>query len=349
METITLGKTGLKVSKLGFGGIPIQRVSEEEAIAVVQRCLDLGINFIDTANGYTTSEERIGKAIKGRRDGLVIATKSSARNPKDLESHIKLSLEHLGIDYIDIYQFHNVSSEETLETVLDPNGLMAVAQEAKAAGTIRHIGFSSHQIDTAKKAVESDMFETALFPFNFVASEPAEELLALTRKHNVGFIAMKPLAGGMLDKVHLAFKYLMQFPDILPVPGIQKLEEIEEIIQIVEGPRQMTEAERAEMQRVKEELGDKFCRRCDYCQPCPEGIPISMVIDRGLFKTIPGYQIYAEGGRFGGMMDTVANCQKCGDCEGRCPYNLPIREMIEENLNTFLEGKRQFQESFSSR
>ncbi|MFC1916310.1 aldo/keto reductase [Chloroflexota bacterium] len=196
MDKIRLGKTEMMVSKLGFGGIPIQRVSEDTAVAIVKKCLELGINFLDTANGYTTSEERIGKAIAGQRERLILATKSHARTREELESHIKLSLKRLGVEYIDLYQFHQVGDSKSLEIVLGPNGPMAVVEEAKKAGVVKHIGATSHQIDVAKDLVKSDRFETIMFPFNFITSEPADELLPLCREHDVGFIAMKPLGGG---------------------------------------------------------------------------------------------------------------------------------------------------------
>ncbi|MCK4449175.1 MAG: aldo/keto reductase, partial [Anaerolineae bacterium] len=230
METIRLGKTDMMVSKLGFGGIPIQRVSEDEAVAVVKKCLDLGITFIDTANAYTTSEERIGKAISGRREGLILATKSTSRTREGVERHLQQSLKLLGVESIDLYQFHGVNDFDAYARVLDPDGPMAVVQEAKRAGVVKHIGITSHLIDVAKEAVKSDRFETIMFPFNFVTCEPADELLPLAREHDVGFIAMKPLAGGALDNATLAFKYLRQFPQLLPIAGIERVEEMEEIV-----------------------------------------------------------------------------------------------------------------------
>jgi predicted aldo/keto reductase-like oxidoreductase len=347
MEMIRLGKTEMRVSKLGFGGIPIQRVPEDYAVAVVRRCLELGINFIDTANAYTTSEERIGKAISGHRPSVFLATKSMARTCDVMEQHLKLSLERLKVDYIDLYQFHGVNDSESLKIILDPNGPMALLEEAKRAGVVKHIGISSHQIDVAKKAVKSDRFETIMFPFNFISSEAAEELLPLAREHDVGFIAMKPLEGGMLDNAAIAFKYLFQFSDVLPIPGIEKIPEIEEIVKVLEGSWQMTEVEQQEMKRLKEELGSKFCHRCDYCQPCTQEIPISLVMNsRSIFKRLPPEQFYK-------MVDLgmvkAATCTECGDCETRCPYNLPIREMIAEQIEWYLEEKRKFQERPTSK
>ena len=347
METIRLGKTEMMVSKLGFGGIPIQRLAEDEAVAVVRRCLDLGITFLDTANGYTTSEERIGKAIKGRRQGLILATKSGARTREGVEEHLKLSLERLRVEFIDLYQFHGVSDSKNLDMVLDANGPMAVAEEAKRAGVVKHIGITSHSMDVAKEAVKSDRFETIMFPFNFIACEPADELLPLCREHDVGFIAMKPLAGGMLDNVTIAFKYLFQFPDLVPIPGIEKIHEIEEIFQLLERRRQMTETEQQKMQRLRDELGTRFCRRCDYCQPCTEEIPISMVMtSASFFKRMPPERFFS--GFISEGLEKAANCTDCGECEERCPYNLPIREMMAEQVKWFQEEKRKYNEQVTT-
>jgi predicted aldo/keto reductase-like oxidoreductase len=343
MEKMRLGKTGMMVSKLGFGGIPIQRDTEDEAVAVVRRCLDLGITFLDTANGYTTSEERIGKAIKGRREGVFLATKSGARTADDIKSHLKLSLKRLGTDYIDLYQFHGVSRAEHLKIVLDPGGLLAVVEEARKAGVVKHIGITSHSMDIAKEAVKSDCFETLMFPFNFITDEAADELLPLCREHDVGFIAMKPMGGGMLENATVAFKYLFQFPDIVPIPGIEKTHEIEEIVRLLEEQPQMTEPEWQEMQRLKKELGTRFCHRCDYCQPCTVEIPISTVMTcRSFFKRMPPERFF--GGMVDGAMEKAANCTECGECEARCPYNLPIREMIAETVKWFQEEKQKYLE-----
>jgi len=341
MRRVRLGRTGLMITQIGFGGIPIQRLNEEKAVEVVARCLDLGINFIDTANAYTTSEERIGRAIAGRREGLVLATKSLSRSREGIARHLEKSLKTLGVDCIDLYQFHSVGDERTLEMVLDPEGPRAVLEEAKRAGKIRYIGITSHQIDTAKKAVASDQFDTIMFPFNFVTSEALEELIPLARAHDVGFIAMKPMAGGMIDNARIAFKYLLQFSDIVSIPGIEKVEEIEQIVGLLSEPPGITEEEMAEMQRLKEKLGTKFCHRCDYCQPCSEGIAISTVmIFPSLAARLPDNQVYT--GYWSDIMEKAATCTWCGECEERCPYHLAIREIMDEHVQAFREGRKRF-------
>ena len=347
MEKIRLGRTEMMVSKLGFGSIPIQRVSEDEAIAVIERCLELGINFIDTANGYTTSEERIGKAISGRREGLILATKSLSRTREGVASHLQQSLKQLRVDYIDLFQFHDVSNSEALDMLLDPNGLMTVAEEAKRAGLVKHICVTSHSLDMAKELVKSDRFETIMFPFNFITCEPADELLPLAREHDVGFIAMKPLAGGMLDNATIALKYLYQFPDIIPLLGVEKIHEIEEAVPIVEQPQALTAGEQGEIERLRQELGKVFCRRCDYCQPCPEEIPIcTVMIFPTLVKRLPPES--ALTGRWAEAMEKAANCTKCGECEERCPYRLPIREKMEEYVNFYRAERQKYQERVTS-
>ncbi len=348
MERIRLGKTNMMVSRLGFGSVPIQRLSEDEAVAIIRRCLELEVNFLDTANSYTTSEERIGKAISGQRQGLILATKSYARTCNEIESHLELSLKRLGVDTIDLYQFHDVSDFETLDMVLDPKGPMAVLKKAKKEGLIKHIGITSHSSDVAKEAVKTDRFEAIQLPFNLVNCEGGEELLPLAREHDVGFIAMKPLAGGRLENATITFRYLLQFPDIVPIPGIEKKGQIEEIIQLLDRPRRLTEAEKLEMQRLRDELGTRFCRRCDYCQPCTMDIPISvaLTISPGN-KCMPPEQVFHSW--IGKTLEKAADCTECGDCEERCPYHLPIREMLAQEVEWYQEEKHKYQERLSSR
>ncbi|OGO42687.1 MAG: hypothetical protein A2137_01760 [Chloroflexi bacterium RBG_16_58_8] len=344
MEKFRLGKTDMMVTRLGFGGIPIQRLTELEAVKIVRRCLEHGVNYLDTANGYTTSEERIGLAVKGRRQDVFIATKSGARTREEIEKHLDLSLKRLGTDYIDLYQFHQVGDFPTMAKVLDPeNGLIKVFEGFKKAGKIRHIGVTSHQMDVAKALVKSDRFETVMFPFNFITNEPADELLPLCREHDVGFIVMKPMAGGMLENAAVAFKYLFQFPDIVIIPGIEKLPEIDEIVALFEGPHRLTAAEKKLMKKLTDELGTRFCRRCDYCQPCTQKIPISMVMTFPSFvKGLPP-DWYLKSPWIPAQMAKAADCSQCGECEARCPFHLPIREMIAEHYNLFEQIKAKYQ------
>ena len=343
MDKIRLGKTELMVNQIGFGGIPIQRLTEDKAVKVIRHCLDLGVNFLDTANGYTTSEERIGKAIKGRRNYVYIATKTGGRTREDIEKHLELSLKRIDVDYIDLYQFHGVNDQATLDKILDPeDGLYKVFEEARKAGKIRHIGITSHHLDAAKEQVQTGRFETIMFPFNFITCEPADELLPLCKEYDVGFIDMKPMGGGMLENAAVSFKYLFQFPDIVMIPGIQKTHEIEEIIRLYEGSHEMTATERAEMKCLTEELGTRFCRRCDYCQPCSQEIAISMLMTFPSFvKRLPP-DWYLKSPWIPQLMEKSVNCIDCGECEARCPYHLPIREMMKESYSLYKEVKAKY-------
>jgi predicted aldo/keto reductase-like oxidoreductase len=331
MKTTKLGKTELEVSRVGFGGIPIQRLTEDEAVKVVRRCIDLGITFLDTANAYTTSEERIGKAIAGRREQLVIATKTGARDKQTALEHLENSLRCLQTETIDLWQFHNVSSVEAYEEILGPGGAMEAAQEALRAGKVRHVGITTHSMDMALKMVPTGLFETLQFPFNFVTNEPADELLPLVEKHDLGFITMKPFAGGMLADARLAIKYLLQFDAAVPDPGIETVTEIEEIVDIVEGPWELTPQERQAIVDFRAQADTRFCRRCEYCQPCPQGVRISTIMNLPSFlKRFPEERL--REGWVAEAMQSGENCIECGECEGKCPYHLPIREMIAENL-----------------
>jgi predicted aldo/keto reductase-like oxidoreductase len=335
MQTIRLGKTGLMVSRVGMGGIPLTRPTEDEAIRVVHRALDLGINFIDTARGYRTSEGRIGRALAAladRRDQVIVATKGWGDRATTLEC-IEESLKQLNTDYIDIYQFHGINSFEYYEQILGPGGGMEGAQAALQAGKVLHIGFSSHSLDVALKAVASDRFETVQVPFNLVCKEAADQLVPLAKEHDVGFIAMKPFAGGMLRDANLAIRYLLQFDNVVPDPGIEKVEEIAEIAGIVNsGDWTLSPRERQEIEAIRAEVGTRFCRRCEYCMPCPEGVLTAPLMNQHvLWKLWPAEQVLA----WDYVTDAVKsaeNCIECGECEEKCPYQLPIREMMAENV-----------------
>jgi len=341
MDKIRLGKTDVMVSRLGFGGIPIQKPSEEEAIRIVSSCFDLGINFFDTSRVYTTSEERIGKALAGRREEAIIATKTVSRTAEKISEDLAKSLEQLGTDYVDLYQFHNVSTEDDLKTVIAPGGLLGVVRRAKEEGTVRHIGITSHRLDVAREAVKADCFETVMIALNFVNTEAADDLLAVAKEHDTGVIVMKSMAGGMLENPVLAFKYLMQFPDVLPLIGIAKEEEMEENIRIVEAGEPITEDDQREMDRIRRELGTGFCRMCNYCQPCSQQIMISAIMYTKVAITRFDPKRIFEG-EWNTFMEKVPDCIDCGECEGRCPYNLPVRERIKEAADKYAAAKKAY-------
>jgi uncharacterized protein len=344
MQTMTLGRTGLEISRVGFGAIPIQRLNDEDAIAVIRRCLELGVTYLDTANAYSTSEGRIGRALEGWGGKVVLSTKSQSRTAEGVSAHLEQSLQMMKVDAIDLYQFHNVSTFPDYEKVLAPGGPYDAVQKAIRDGKVKHVGITSHQIDVAKEAVKSDRFETIMYPFNFIVHEPGEELLALAKQHDVGFIAMKPFAGGMIDNAKLAIKYLLQFPEVVPIPGIERLEEIDEVVDIVESSWELTAEEQADVERMRKETGHRFCRRCDYCQPCTTGIPISVVMSfPTMVKRMPPQNVIT--GWIADAVEKAAGCIKCGKCEERCPYHLPIQEMLSENVEQYRRLKAEWQAS----
>ncbi len=337
MKIVKLGKTGLKVSRIGMGGIPITRPSEKDAMKVIHRALDLGVNFIDTAIGYGISEERIGKGIEGHRDQVIIATKGGGDKAGTLKC-IEQSLRNLNTDYIDIWQFHGINTFERYENVLGPGGGMEGAQEALEDGKIRHIGFSSHTREVALKGVSSGHFETVQFPFNFVCNEASTDLVPLARKNDVGFISMKPFAGGLLNNANLAIKYLLQFEIVVPDPGIEKVEEIEEIVDIVNGSWDLTPQEQQTMDEIRTTTGTLFCRRCGYCMPCPQGVQVSSLVGIPVLWKLWSSDFFLSWAYVKDAVESAKNCIQCGECEEKCPYHLPIREMIVENVK-FYENK----------
>jgi len=340
MKTVRLGKTGLKVSRVGIGGIPITRPPEDEAARIVRRAIDLGINFFDTAIGYKDSEVRIGKGIVGHRDKVVIATKGGGRDKAATQQHIEWSLQRLGVDYIDIWQFHGINSIQRLEIVLQPNGPMKAAQEALQAGKIGHIGFSSHNLDTALKAVSSGQFETVQFPLNFVSNEAVDKLVPLAKKCDVGYIAMKPFAGGRIRKASLAMKYLLQFDNVVPDPGVEKIEEVEEIVKIVNGSWNLSTQDLQEIQTIRKHVGKRFCHQCGYCLPCSQGEPPKGVFIPGVMYLKILWELwppewFLSWDYVKGSVESYKNCIQCGECEKKCPYQLPIRELMTENIKFY--------------
>lgn len=329
MDSVRLGRTGLTVSALGFGGIPIQRLTTADAVAVVRACLDAGITMLDTAHGYTNSEERIGLAIQGRREGLVIATKAPATEPQAFREQVETSFRRLQVEHIDLLQFHGVSSSEKYEAVMAPGGPYDIASELKAAGRIGHIGVTSHNLGLAIQMARDNHFETLMFPFNFITREPLDELVPLCRRNDIGFIAMKPVGGGLLWDIEPAFRWLRQVPGILPLVGMQSLDEVAQNVALMSGPAVLTPADEALIARRRAELGTRFCRACDYCQPCPQGIAISSVLRiQSFYRRMPAERFY--GADTERSITTAETCLRCGDCEARCPYELAIRDMLVE-------------------
>lgn len=333
MEYRILGKTGLKISRMGFGGIPIQRTDVQSTVALMRWLSDRGVNYIDTARGYTVSEEYLGQALEGIRKKFVIATKSMARTKEAMATDIDISLKNLRTDYIDLYQIHNATPVD-LETVIAPGGALEALQEAKAAGKIGHIGITAHSAKTFELALEMDWVETIMFPYNIVETQ-GEELIAKCAEKNIGFIAMKPLAGGAIADATLALRFLCANENVsVVIPGMAEIKEAEQNLTAVENTAPLTAEELAKMEAVRKDLGTHFCRRCNYCAPCTAGIFIPGVFLMEGYLSRYGLADWAKM-RYAGMGKTASDCIECGVCETRCPYELPIREMMKSVAQKF--------------
>ena len=333
MKTKRLGRTGLVVSEVGFGGIPIIPLPFDKGAAVVRHCYDRGITFFDTANAYRDSERKISRALAGVRDRVVLATKTLKRDREGTAQQIEESLAGLGTDHIDLYQLHHVSNKETLAQVTAPGGACEAVNDAIAAGKIRFLGITSHRVETAIEACLTDLFSTVQIPFNFMELEPAGELFSVARQHDVGIIAMKPLGGGLLQRADLCFRFLQQYPDVIPVAGVMSTAEIDEILALYASPRALSEADRVQMEEIRAGLGKRFCHRCGYCLPCeqevkiPEAMIFPSVVKR--FQPAIAAEFMAE------AMKSALGCSACGKCVERCPYDLPIPDMLKESLALF--------------
>lgn len=333
MQYVTLGKTGLCVSRIGFGGIPIQRIEKEEAPALIDALIENGINYIDTARGYTVSEEWIGAAIDGRRDKFILATKSMARDKEGMARDIETSLRNLRTDHIDLYQVHNPSMDQ-LDTVLAPGGALEALMEAKAAGKIRHIGITAHAIAVFERALELDWVETVMFPYNIVESQ-CEQLLPVCREKNIGFIAMKPLAGGAIEDGEAAMRYIAANELVtIAIPGMYNADEVRQNAAAGANSEPLNEDELARVAKIKSELTGNFCRRCNYCAPCTVGISIPSVFLFAGYLERYGLADWAKG-RYDSMKVKASACIGCGKCEPRCPYGLPIRQMLKKAAQEF--------------
>ena len=335
MEFVTLGRTGLKVSRLGFGGIPIQRVDQDGAQQLLDAIRAAGINYIDTARGYTVSEELIGRAIEGHRDEFVLATKSMSRDKEGMARDIEISLRNLRTDYIDLYQVHNATPEQ-LQQVMAPGGALEALQEARAAGKIGHIGLTAHSLETFRLAVDLDWVETFMFPYNIVESQ-GEELMAKAKEKNIAFVVMKPLAGGAIEDATLALRYICANPNAtVVIPGMYAPAEVEQNVAAVNDAAPLREEELEKIAQIRRELGTNFCRRCNYCAPCTVGISIPNAFLFDGYLSRYGLADWAKG-RYASMAVKAGACVECGDCETRCPYNLPIRQMLKKVAADFGE------------
>jgi len=330
MQTVRLGKTNLTVSKNGFGALPIQRISLEDAAHLLRKAYDGGINYFDTARFYTDSEEKIGYALSDVRENIVISTKTMRTDVEGFWRELHESLSLLRTDYIDIYQFHN---PPFCPKPGDGTGLYEAMLDAKAKGLIRHIGITSHKLTIAEEAVRSGLYDTLQFPFSYLASEKEEALVRLCEEMDVGFICMKALAGGLITRSEAAYAFLADYP-VAPIWGIQRESELDEFLAYNDDPPAMTEEIAAFIEKEKQELMGEFCRGCGYCMPCPAGIQINNAARMSLMiRRAPVDAQLSEASR--AMMKKIEDCTNCGRCKSKCPYGLDTPELLRKNYEDY--------------
>ena len=335
MEYRILGKTGLKISRMGFGGIPIQKIDAASTRGLMLKLKEAGVNYIDTARGYTVSESYLGQALEGIRQDFILATKSMARDKAGMAKDIDTSLANLRTDYIDLYQVHNPTMAQ-LEQVLAPGGALEALLEAKEAGKIGHIGITAHALEVFQKALELDWVETIMFPYNIVETQ-GEKLIAQCAEKNIGFIDMKPLAGGAIEDAALALRFICANENVtVTIPGMADGKEIDQNIAACADTAPLTAEEKSAINQVRSQLGTNFCRRCNYCQPCAAGINISGVFLFEGYLSRYGLEDWARG-RYAALPVKASACIGCGACENRCPYGLPIRKMLKAAAEQFGE------------
>lgn len=331
MQMVTLGSTGIQVVQNGFGALPIQRDSKEVAVKIVRRAYEGGMRFFDTARAYSDSEEKVGEALNDVRDNLYIATKTMAQTPEEFWKQLETSLQLLKTDYIDIYQFHCANQ---VYAPGDGTGMYECMLEAKAQGKIRHIGITAHKIQIAFDAVESGLYETLQYPFSYLAAEREKELVAKCKEKNVGFIAMKGLAGGLINKSEAAMAFMTQYENVLPIWGIQRETELEEWLSYMDHTPAMTGEIKEYIEREQKELSGEFCRGCGYCMPCPKGIMINQCARMSLMlRRAPSASWLSE--NMQAEMKKIETCINCRKCVSKCPYSLNTPELLKKNYEDY--------------
>ncbi len=331
MKMVTLGSTGIQVVQNGFGALPIQRDSKEVAVKIVRRAYEGGMRFFDTARAYSDSEEKVGEALSDVRENIYIATKTMAHTPEEFWKQLETSLQLLKTDYIDIYQFHCANQ---VYAPGDGTGMYECMLEAKTQGKIRHIGITAHKIQIAFDAVESGLYETLQYPFSYLAAEREKELVAKCKEKNVGFIAMKGLAGGLINKSEAAMAFMTQYDNVLPIWGIQRETELEEWLSYMENTPSMTGEIKEYIEREQKELSGEFCRGCGYCMPCPKGIMINQCARMSLMlRRAPSAAWLSE--NMQAEMKKIENCINCRKCVSKCPYSLNTPELLKKNYEDY--------------
>ncbi len=331
MGFVTLGKTGIKAQKQAFGCLPIQRISKEDAVALLHRAYDGGMNYFDTARAYSDSEEKVGAAFAGMRDKIYIATKTGATTAEGMWKDLEQSLRMLQTDYIDVYQFHNPAF---CPKPGGEDGLYDAALEAKKQGKIRHIAITNHRLAVAHEAIDSGLYETLQFPYSYLAGPQEQELVEKCKAANMGFIAMKGLAGGLIRDGMVAAAFMEQQPTVLPIWGVQHQWELDEFLSCIHEAPAMTAERQAVIDHDRKELSGDFCRGCGYCMPCPMGIKINDCARMSLMlRRAPTSGWLSE--EWQKEMKKIETCLHCNHCSSKCPYGLDTPRLLKENYDNY--------------
>jgi predicted aldo/keto reductase-like oxidoreductase len=333
MEKVRLGRTNLIVTKLGWGGIPIQRVEEREAVSVVRAVIEMGVDLLDTARGYTNSEHRIGLALQKINRPVILSTKSTVRSAK-IYNDVHESLKQMKVKKIDVYHLHGISTFEEYGTVMAPGGAYEGLKRARGEGLIDHIGLTSHNLQVLEKAIMDERVEVIMACYSFLEPDALQKVFPLAKEKDIGILTMKPFSGGVIEEAGPALRFVLSTANIVPIPGSETLERARENWRIFTEGYALTEKDKERIEAIKKEFDCQFCRRCDYCQPCSEKIKIQFAIGlKSMVKRMgPNIQ------EMKWVMDVVEkarNCSECGECLPRCPYHLPIPDLIKENLAWF--------------
>lgn len=331
MGFVTLGKTGIQAQKQAFGCLPIQRISKEDAVFLLRRAYDGGMNYFDTARAYSDSEEKVGAAFAGMRDKIYIATKTGATTAEGMWKDLEQSLRLLQTDYIDVYQFHNPAF---CPKPGGEDGLYDAALEAKKQGKIRHISITNHRLAVAHEAIDSGLYETLQFPYSYLAGPQEQELVDKCKAANMGFIAMKGLAGGLIRDGMVAAAFMEQQPTVLPIWGVQHQWELDEFLSCIKEPPAMTAERQAVIDHDRKELSGDFCRGCGYCMPCPMGIEINNCARMSLMlRRAPAAGWLTE--EWQEKMKKIETCLHCNKCSSKCPYGLDTPRLLKENYEDY--------------
>ncbi len=355
MQKRRLGRTNLEVSVIGFGGIPIIQRSIPDAVNMLRRAYDLGINYFDTARAYGNSEEKMGLALNEVRDKVVISTKTHQRTREDAaRAGLKQSLRNLRTDRIDIVMLHGIDDEKTLEQAMGKEGSLTALKEARSQGKLDFIGISGHSPYILAKAMRTGEFDMILVPFNIITREASDELFSLAKELDIGVVAMKPFGGPGMSfvaremwadrvpntaefarilgegnlKTERCLRWVMAHDVASMVPGFSSRAETESAVKVANEFRGLTKKEKADF-KFGQFPPAPYCRECGICIPCPDGVNTPLILGLDKYFSFFGIKNWSRE-VYERLSTRVDSCSRCGKCESKCPYKLPVIEMLDQ-------------------